>query len=413
MKDLSRHIEYLLCEHDSVAIPGIGTFIIKELPARYYIEECSFLPPIRSVYLDTGQKHDDNKLETCLIQLHRVTRIIAQKWIAEYVDDINQALMETGTMDVGTIGRLSLRNNEISFEVCEAGVNSPELYGLDSFHMPKLPPYAHKGRVAKDPTHFTIRLKRSTVHRAMTAAAMLIVAFTLIIPNYGAFNFNEKMQAQLASAESLITFFNTDPLPTSCPVTEEESTDQSSINNLLVEEKVEQFDVHDTTGSITTNNIVCDLVPLTEAEQMDSDLLTEEEEPTSTKTSAPEAVTTEVEVSAEMTAVSQEDNHEVVEIQETKPSVETPKDTKTITSTQIHEVKGYCIIMASAITHKGAKHLIGKLNKEGFTNAVKYNDNGMLRVVLTGYPDEESARSEMAVVRKTDKLYSGSWLKFF
>lgn len=77
------------------------------------------------------------------------------------------------------------------------------------------------------------------------------------------------------------------------------------------------------------------------------------------------------------------------------------------------EVKGYCVVMASAITNKGAEHLINKLNKEGFSNAVKFDDYGMLRVVLTGYESEEAARADMAIVRATDKLYSGSWLKHF
>ena len=77
------------------------------------------------------------------------------------------------------------------------------------------------------------------------------------------------------------------------------------------------------------------------------------------------------------------------------------------------EVKGYCVVMASAITNKGAEHLINKLNKEGFSNAVKFDDKGMLRVVLTGYESEEAARADMAIVRATDKLYSGSWLKHF
>jgi hypothetical protein len=69
--------------------------------------------------------------------------------------------------------------------------------------------------------------------------------------------------------------------------------------------------------------------------------------------------------------------------------------------------------MASAITHKGAEHLIEKLSKEGFNNAVKHVDKGMLRVVLTGYHNEEAARADLAIVRATDKLYSGSWIKHF
>ena len=47
------------------------------------------------------------------------------------------------------------------------------------------------------------------------------------------------------------------------------------------------------------------------------------------------------------------------------------------------------------------------------SNAVKFDDKGMLRVVLTGYESEEAARADMAIVRATDKLYSGSWLKHF
>jgi hypothetical protein len=81
--------------------------------------------------------------------------------------------------------------------------------------------------------------------------------------------------------------------------------------------------------------------------------------------------------------------------------------------TQPLVAKGYCVVMASAITHKGAALLIDKLAKEGFTNAVKHTDNGMLRVVLTGFPNEESARATMAVVRATDDMYSGSWIKKF
>jgi hypothetical protein len=40
-------------------------------------------------------------------------------------------------------------------------------------------------------------------------------------------------------------------------------------------------------------------------------------------------------------------------------------------------------------------------------------NNGMLRVVLAGYSSEQEARAEIAAVRATDSLYSGSWLKFF
>jgi hypothetical protein len=356
VKDLSRHIEYLLCEHNSVAIPGIGVFVTEDLQARYCDEESLYLPPVRSVRLDTDNTEDDGKLENALIQLHRVTRNVAKKWIADYVEDINQSLLDMGTMDMGTMGRLVMTGNNISFEVCDAGINTPELYGFDSFHMPKLPAYAHKHKVHKDSTHFTIRLRRSTVHRAMTAAAMIIVALTIVLPNFNSFNLNDVQYTQMASSESLKTLFTA-----ITPMQAVESEQTSVIESEPVAEQ-------DVTSELVTSEQV-------EISPIASD------------------------------ATSNEVVAEVIE--------DNSQNAETDMSARSLEVKGYCVVMASAITNRGADLLIEKLNKEGYSNAVKYNDNGMLRVVLTGYAGEKEARAEIAVVRTVDKMYSGSWLKHF
>ena len=376
MKDLSRHIEYLLCEHNSVALPGIGVFVTEDLQARYCEEESLYLPPVRSVSLDTSNTADDGKLESCLIQLHHVTRNVAKKWIADYLDDINHSLMDMGTMDMGTMGRLVTTETGISFEVCEAGVNTPELYGLDTFHMAKLPAYAHKHKVHKDPTHFTIRLRRSTVHRAMTAAAMIIVALTIVLPNFNSFNLNDVHYTQMASSESLKTLFTAiapmqaveseqTSVPVSLPVAEQDTTSELATCEQVVISPIAN-------DAVSNEDVAIDVV--------------------SNEAASPQPVSGEV--IAEVT----EDNSQ---------------NTETDMSARSLEVKGYCVVMASAITNRGADILIEKLNKEGFANAVKYNDNGMLRVVLTGYAGEKEARSEMAVVRTVDKMYSGSWLKHF
>lgn len=376
MKDLSRHIEYLLCEHNSVAIPGIGVFVTEDLQARYCDEESLYLPPVRSVRLDTDNTEDDGKLENALIQLHRVTRNVAKKWIADYVEDINQSLLDMGTMDMGTMGRLVMTGNNISFEVCDAGINTPELYGFDSFHMPKLPAYAHKHKVHKDSTHFTIRLRRSTVHRAMTAAAMIIVALTIVLPNFNSFNLNDVQHTQMASSESLKTLFTA-----ITPMQAVESEQTCVIESEPVAEQ-------DATSELVTSEQVV-ISPIA------SDAVSNEDV-------AIDAVSNEV-------ASPQPVSHEVVAeaIEDNSQNAETDMSARSL------EVKGYCVVMASAITNKGADLLIEKLNKEGFSNAVKYNDNGMLRVVLTGYAGEKECRAEIAVVRTVDKMYSGSWLKHF
>ena len=371
MKDLSRHIEYLLCDHNSVAIPGIGTFVIEELPARYYAEECCYLPPVRSVRLYTDKKADDGLLENCLIQLHRVTHNVAQKWIADFIDNINHQLLDNGYMDMGTIGRLVCIDNNICFEVCEAGVNAPDFYGLDSFHMAKLPAYAHKAHTQKDSTHFTIRLRRSTVHRVMTVAAMLIVVFTVILPNYRAFNISSKLQAQFASAESLFTLLSVNTTPKKATETDSTlsyiQTPATIINENQIDNALNDSCARNTLALLETAEQITEEVAITQSSS---------EENASDITQSP--IVTEQKVK----------NNQL-------------------------EVKGYCVVMASAVTNRGADHLITKLNKEGFHNAVKYRDNGMLRVLLIGYPNEESARATIAIVKEVDQLYSGTWLKHF
>ena len=56
-------------------------FTVEELPAKYYSEENIYIPPVRSVHFNAANTQDDGKLEHCLIQLHRVTRGVAKKWI--------------------------------------------------------------------------------------------------------------------------------------------------------------------------------------------------------------------------------------------------------------------------------------------------------------------------------------------
>ena len=387
VKDLSRHIEYLLTEQTSIAIPGIGMFTTEELPAKYYSEENIYIPPVRSVHFNSAITEDDGKLENCLIQLHRVTRGVAKKWITEYLDHINQSLMEANNMPIGTIGQLVLRDGKIEFEVCDAGVNSPELYGLDSFHFEKLPSYAHKNRIIKDPTHVTIRLRRSTVRRAMTAAAMIIVALTVIVPNHGFFT-QRGFQAKLASTESIVNIFNRFPQPISNSSNPEVTITPEPI--IVADNASKQ----NTLATEQTSVVVCDMVAITPAEPIQSQEVVAE---STTETTEVQIVT-----SAE------------IEVAETivQPTVAETVTEEKEAPVQL-EAKGYCVVMASAITHKGAALLINKLAKEGFTNAVKHTDNGMLRVVLTGFPNEEAARATLAIVRATDDTYSGSWIKKF
>ncbi|MCI6373455.1 MAG: hypothetical protein MR792_09370, partial [Paraprevotella sp.] len=141
MTDISRHIEYLLLEHDRVSVPQLGTFSIQLTPSRWVEEEDLFLPPVRNVSFtsacdDASSDHFIRSLATAL----KVTYEHAQTICAEYVDGIRQELSTNSVAEVGSIG-MFVRDTSADtdcFIPCQAGVTSPQFYGLDSVYQPRL-----------------------------------------------------------------------------------------------------------------------------------------------------------------------------------------------------------------------------------------------------------------------------------
>ena len=137
MKDLSRHIEYLLLDHDCVIYPQLGAFIAKYIPSRWVEEEDLFLPPYRSIYFNEKLKEGDDLFVTSLAKRYKISLDEARAHCVEFLDFIHQELSETGSIDLGSIGILTQdqTTGKISFSPCTAGATSPELYGLDVCHI--------------------------------------------------------------------------------------------------------------------------------------------------------------------------------------------------------------------------------------------------------------------------------------
>lgn len=196
VKDLSRHIEYLLATHDAVSVPGLCTFVTDNKSARYIHSEQTFLPPYRSVFVDNRINPEDTLLEDCIMQMNHVRRNIAAQWIEDYTADIRSTIIEQGSVEIGSIGELSQNGSGFMFNVCDAGINSPVLYGLDSFLFAKLPEAERTNNDADTP-RITFSVKRSTVQSVLSAAAILLIAFILFVPQLQ--NINTREAAHLFS----------------------------------------------------------------------------------------------------------------------------------------------------------------------------------------------------------------------
>lgn len=194
MTDISRHIEYLLLEHDTVTVPQWGTFCIQQTPSRWVQEEELFLPPVRNVSFITDCEPEAEALfvQSLAAALY-ITQEQAQAACAEYVESLRQELAANNVVEVGSIG-MFVRDSATGtdcFMPCQAGVTSPELYGLDSVYQPRLSDNARQARRDRlsaatqkhgDDKHVTIRIPRSLFYYVSAAAAAIIVFFSFSTP---------------------------------------------------------------------------------------------------------------------------------------------------------------------------------------------------------------------------------------
>ena len=196
MKDLSRHIEFLLLDHDCVIYPQLGAFIAKYIPSRWVEEEDLFLPPYRSICFNELLKEGDDLFVTTLAKRYKITLNEARVLCADFLDFIHQELTDNGSVDLGSIGMLTQDQvtGKISFSPCIAGVTTPELYGLDVCHMTptKLQTVEETQKatekkvkitsVQADEKSITIRINRSLFNYVAAVAASVVLFFSLSSP---------------------------------------------------------------------------------------------------------------------------------------------------------------------------------------------------------------------------------------
>lgn len=209
VKELVRHIEVLLLEHDCVIVPQIGGFVTCNVPARYIEEEHLFLPPYRTVGFNEQLKADDGLLLVrSFAKTYQISDAEARRMLGMRIRELQQELWENGSCDMGSIGVLTMdEQNNIRFSPCQAGTVCPDYYGLDSLIFP-----ARKEEVSKNSTpsrtldqpkeyknkEITIRLKKTWLNN-IAAVAAVVIMFFLFSPNAGNTGVSPCEQAEFAS----------------------------------------------------------------------------------------------------------------------------------------------------------------------------------------------------------------------
>lgn len=151
MIEINRHIEILLLDNDCVIVPGFGGFMAHHVEARFDESDSMFLPPKRTVGFNPQLTMNDSLLVLSYVETYDLSYPEALRRIEGEVAEIRQTLDNEGQYEVDNVGTLSLNaEGNIEFEPCEAGILSPELYGLGGFEIQPLPQTANQEETAQE-----------------------------------------------------------------------------------------------------------------------------------------------------------------------------------------------------------------------------------------------------------------------
>ena len=136
MIEINRHIEILLLSNDCVIVPGFGGFMAHHVDTRYDGTDNMFLPPLRTVGFNPQLTMNDSLLVLSYVETYDMSYPEALRRIEDEVAEIRQTLENEGKYEVDNVGILSLNEDgNIEFEPYEAGILTPDFYGLGGFDM--------------------------------------------------------------------------------------------------------------------------------------------------------------------------------------------------------------------------------------------------------------------------------------
>ena len=127
---LSRMIGELILDHDSLSLPGLGTFVVEDMPASFSDRGYTVNPPYRRLSF-SERESADGLLAELYASSNPVQEEEAEAIISAFVLDLKAELQRDKGVDLPGLGRLrATRENHIFFVPDEDLDISPEACGL-------------------------------------------------------------------------------------------------------------------------------------------------------------------------------------------------------------------------------------------------------------------------------------------
>ena len=352
--ELERHIEILLLSNDCVIVPDFGGFMAHHVDAHYDEDEGLFLPPQRTLGFNPQLKINDSLLAQSYVEAYDISYPEAVLRIEDEVNELKMHLQTKGFYELSSIGTLEFNENgNYVFTPCEAGILTPDLYGLCSFEMTPL-------KISAAPVPETVEEEEE-----------------------------EKEATQI---------FNINPLERDVETTEAEAEEEA--------EDEEEEDVVRIKFSWIRNAVAVAAILLavffaampTGKTEMMTRTISNINSNLFFGMMSKDTNTSKIEI-------SKADIQKPTNKADTISKLEKIKTEQTVKAEPVK--KGYCIVLASQVSKRNAEMFIERLKAKGLDSAeiyVKQKAQSIRRVVCGNFQTQEEAYNELRKIHKDEEL---------
>lgn len=379
--ELEKHIEILLLSNDCVIVPDFGGFMAHHADARFDERDNMFIPPLRTIGFNPKLKMNDSLLAQSYVEAYDISYPEALKRIADEVREIKERIDTDGTFELHNIGTLNLNNDgHYEFEPCEAGILTPNLYGLGSFEFKPLALLATEN--TKNEQKVNIVDINAPIEEEIEEEERTISIRVSLLRN-------------IAACCIAIIVFLLFPAPLSNTTT---TAGRTIDTNLL--DKVMPKDI--TTGTASLKNIDLRKVDNVATSEANTDVETKAEAEANT------VATTKAEAKATIEAKTENiaPNKALTNINQ-KHKTEVAKASKSA----LAETSSYVIVLASKVAKKNAETFVSTLHNQGFTDARVAVKNNVTRVVYGNYATQQDANNALNKLNDKEPFEEGWVMK--
>ena len=392
--ELERHIEILLLSNDCVIVPELGGFMTHHIEAHYDEDDQLFLPPLRTLGFNPQLKMNDSLLVQSYVEAYDISYPEALRRVEHEVESLKEQLSNEGTYELHDIGTLSINpEGHYVFTPCEAGILTPELYGLSTVDIKPLS-LAHEVIPTEPASRFAATGRQTTAQ--LQPVKMETEEEVLKEPEV-----QEEQEAQVM------------------PIVAETTAEEETVNTSQETPSEEPSGTEARpTASITwlrriavAAAIILALflvtIPLGQGGTFNQAVShianplfwgftskdTSMEKISISKKPIRKKVVVRKVVVAKPTTVAKTDT-----IVKTDTAAIAVAKSDTVTAVKAKEGK-YCIVMASYITKQNARDYVEKLHKEGLSEAAVHVRKNVTRIVYGSFPTEREAQEKLRAVR--------------